>query len=283
MKNSKALFHDFIDRITLPEDADEITSIGFIVFENMFGLARTEIMTGREIPSYPEKKLSDVISRLNAHEPVQYILGEAFFYGRKFHVNPAVLIPRPETEELVSHIIQFSKLTSAGNFKVIDIGTGSGCIPVTLSLEIEGSDVYATDISEPALYVARNNAGLHHTSVSFLHHNILSEELPGKNLDAVVSNPPYISEGERTAMKANVLAHEPHLALFVDGDDPLIFYRAIARQAKDVLKPSGMLCVEINEHFGKEVVTIFQHEGFINIQLIRDLQGKNRIVKGFLN
>jgi release factor glutamine methyltransferase len=163
----------------------------------------------------------------------------------------------------------------------LDIGTGSGCIPITISLEQKGTNVSATDISKEALHVARENAVRLQAKVNFINHDILNEDLPFSNLDVVVSNPPYIRESERSSMKQNVVDFEPHQALFVPDADPLLFFTRLANQSMSVLKPSGMLVVEINEQLGKEVVESFLSLGFQNVQIINDLDGKNRIVKGY--
>jgi release factor glutamine methyltransferase len=282
MKNSKALFHDFVNQLNLPETEEEIQSIGFLVFENLFGLGKTDIMADRPITDPQPERLGDITRRLSSQEPVQYILGEAHFFGRRYNVNPSVLIPRPETEELVQQVIGFSKISSPGRSKVLDIGTGSGCIPITIALEIVGAEVYATDISDGALQTAKGNAASLNANVFLIKHDILTQKLPIYNFDVVVSNPPYISNEEKKLMKGNVLQYEPHTALFVEGDDPLLFYKSISQRAKEILRRSGMLCVEINEHFGKEVVAIFSQAGFTNAEIIKDLHGKDRIVKGIL-
>ncbi|MEO7988022.1 MAG: peptide chain release factor N(5)-glutamine methyltransferase [Chryseolinea sp.] len=290
MKNSKALFQDLVKQITLNEDQDEIHSMAYEILQNLLELSRTDILSEKQIDtSKIVTKLSDVVRRVNQHEPVQYILGEAYFFGRKFIVNPSVLIPRPETEELVRLIISEMKDRSIQlkgidfKIKILDIGTGSGCIPVSLALEITHSEVYAIDISEDALHVAKQNATNLNAEVQFSRLDILNDEIPFQNLDVVVSNPPYIALSEKKDMGNNVVDHEPHLALFVEDDDTLIFYNAIASKSKKVLKSGGLLAVEINERFGKEVADLFKHNNFQEIEVIKDLSGKDRIVKGILS
>lgn len=280
MKNSKTLFDDFIKQITLNESADEISSIAYLVFENLLGLNRTEILSGKYAEVTDEKiaSLLNIVKRINKHEPIQYILEEADFFGRKFFVNNSVLIPRPETEELVRLMID--QCQGKRNLKILDIGTGSGCIPVTLALEIPNSRVYATDVSKDALNVARKNAKKNKARVTFIHHDILKDDIPAQDLDMVLSNPPYITKREMHDMKANVIAFEPHLALFVPDDSPLLFYRTIVSKSTNVLKNGGMLAVEINEKYGLQVADLFSGAGFKEIQMIRDLSGKNRIVIG---
>ncbi|MBT1697176.1 peptide chain release factor N(5)-glutamine methyltransferase [Fulvivirgaceae bacterium PWU4] len=281
MNNSKLLFYDFVKAITLPESREEIQGIAYLVFENLLGLSKAQILAEKTITVSPshEAKLRDAVQRINQHEPVQYVLGEADFFGRKFQVSPAVLIPRPETEELVRLIID---RTTTDEPKILDIGTGSGCIPITLALEIAGSIVYATDVSTAALAVAKDNAIKLNARVTFMEHDILKEELTLRALDVVVSNPPYIAPEEQRDMKSNVVDHEPHLALFTPVDDPLIFYRTIVNKAKAALRSGGLLCMEINERYGEAVLELLTAAGYKDVQIIKDLSGKDRIVKGLL-
>lgn len=282
MKNSKTLFNDFVKQITLNESAEEISSIVYLVFENIFGLTRTDIFSGKMINASQsdEDKLLKIADRINREEPIQYILAEADFFGRKFLVNDSVLIPRPETEELVRLIIDHSKKKK--NLKILDIGTGSGCIPVTLALEIPGSEVYATDVSKEALTVAEQNANRNSARVKFIYSDILKEQIPVEGLDIIVSNPPYIAKSEMQEMRQNVIDFEPHLALFVPNDDPLLFYREIISKSRSALNREGMLAFEINERFGKDVADLFLTSGFTEVQIIKDLSNKERIVKGIL-
>ncbi len=281
MKNSKTLFQDFLSRITLPESRDEIQSIAYLVFENIFGFSKTDVLIDKEIvePSQ-ENKLEEIVQRINTHEPIQYILGEAAFYGRMFTVNPSVLIPRPETEELVRCVINFVHQTNKAG-KIIDVGTGSGCISVTLALELPGSEIFATDISASALQVASDNALKKGVQVQFLKHDILRTSLP-VSADVIVSNPPYVTRSEQNTMSANV-KYEPELALFVDSENPLVFYKVLIEKAKESLRPNGLLAVEINERFGEEVLQLFRSHKFEHVQVLSDLYGKDRIVKGILS
>jgi release factor glutamine methyltransferase len=278
--NSKKLFVELALKIHLTESADEINQLVFLLMEHVFGLSSTEILTGREVlwDTGHQEKMFALIHRLNQHEPIHYILGEAWFYGRKFTVNPAVLIPRPETEELIETALTVLPNNREQAAHILDIGTGSGCIPITLKLERHAVSVYATDISEEALRVARLNARNLRAHVEFLRHDILTETIPFTGLDLIVSNPPYITYAERWAMQANVLEHEPHTALFATGDDPLIFYKNIARKAKIALKPGGHVVVEINEKFGDETAAVFDAEKYADITLRKDIAGKDRIV-----
>lgn len=283
MKNSKALFQDFVNRIRLQENRDEIQSIAYLVFETIFGLTKTEVLAAKEMAEESStNRLDDIVSRINAHEPIQYILGEAPFYGRMFRVNPSVLIPRPETEELVRLVIDFVHQTSGTDFQILDIGTGSGCIAVTLSLELPGARVHATDVSNEAIHVATTNAEKLGAKVQFQNQDVLTSKLLFSS-DIIVSNPPYIEWGERNIMSRNVVEYEPALALFVDSPDPLQFYKAIVHQAKESLRSNGLLAVEINERFGREVHELFIENNFKTVQVIRDIFGKDRIVKGILS
>lgn len=282
MNNSKVLFQDFTSRLGSAEDPDEAHAIGLLVFEHLYGLSRTAIMAGQIVDDPQAQRLDTILDRLRAHEPLQYILGEAHFFGRTYRVDPAVLIPRPETEELVQQVVDFAGDTRQAPFSILDIGTGSGCIPITLALGILQAHVYATDISPAALAVARENATRLQAAVTFFEHDILTQPLPVESLDVVVSNPPYITLREKTSMKTNVLEYEPHLALFVADDDPLLFYKVISQKARTGLRPGGMLAFEINAEFGREVADLLRASGFTGIAIVNDLQGKQRIVKGFL-
>jgi release factor glutamine methyltransferase len=282
MKNSKALFQDLVEQIVVNEDQDEVQSIAYLILDNLLGLSRADILSEKQVNiTAIEERLSGIINRVNQHEPLQYIFGEAYFFGRKFIVNPSVLIPRPETEELVRLIIsQTKKSLLQSKTRILDIGTGSGCIPISLALEIQNTEVFAIDISEDALKIAEQNARHFQAHIHFTQLDILNSDIPFHDLDVVVSNPPYIALSEMKTMSNNVLNYEPHLALFVEENDPLIFYKVIAAKSKTVLKSGGLLAVEINERFGKEVAQEFGRNGFQNIEIIKDIFGKERIVKG---
>jgi len=221
------------------------------------------------------QKLWEDFDRLKKGEPIQYILGKAPFYGHEFLVNSSTLIPRNETEELVHLILKENKSTG---LKVLDIGTGTGCIPISLALEMQQAKVYGLDISEEALDVARKNAKQLHTDVIFLKSNILEELPPIEDLDILVSNPPYIPEKGKAEMHPNVLDFEPGLALFVPDQDPLLFYRVIAEKGKKLLKPGGKLYFEIHEEFGAEVLSLLEEKGYVELRLLKDLNGKDRMI-----
>lgn len=277
MKNSKDLFRDLRKQITLSEDAAEIESMLYLILEHMAGITRSDVISQKAISltEKEERSIEEVIKRLNTQEPVQYILGKADFFGRVFTVNPSVLIPRPETELLIDEIVKKASNTPG---KLLDIGTGSGCIAITLAKELPDKTVIAFDISEAALKTASENATELAAQVDFRKTDILTESIPFNDLEIIVSNPPYVTVSERRSMNNNVLKHEPHLALFVPDNDPLVFYKAIAQRGFVALKSGGKIYVEINEQFGKETSDAFQKEGFTMIRIVKDLQGKDRIV-----
>lgn len=285
MKNSKTIFHEVIETVDLDDSPEEIRSIVYFLVTRLFDITKTDILAGKLVP-FPEttaRSLEKAVKRINQGEPVQYVLGEEYFFGRKFHVNPSVLIPRPETEGLVRTVLNYcNRMALSGqSIKVLDIGTGSGCIPVTLYKEIaQQKQVYATDVSTAALSVAVENAQLHHADIVFIEHNILKEPVPVSNLDVVVSNPPYVTEKEKTLMERNVLSYEPHQALFVPDEDPLIFYREILTQSKNILRPEGLLAVEVNERYSEEVSHLFVQNGCRAVETEVDVSGKPRIVRG---
>jgi len=279
MTNSKDLFKDIVSRIDLPENLSEIQAIAYLLLENRLGLSKTEILSGKEIPDPEIYLFEDDIKMINDHMPIQYIINEAEFYGRKFKVNPSVLIPRPETELLVSEIK--TALTSISQPHILDIGTGSGCLAITLYLELSNAVVKATDVSPEALETAMLNTKCLQAKVQFQEHDILQNDLTEK-FDLIVSNPPYITQEEKKQMRKNVLDYEPHLALFAPSEDPLVFYKAIAMKSKPALKPGGSVWVEINEQFGHDTLNIFKDAGYRITNIIKDLDNKERIVAAYL-
>ncbi|MBX2899586.1 MAG: peptide chain release factor N(5)-glutamine methyltransferase [Cyclobacteriaceae bacterium] len=279
MTNSKELFREVVRQIALPESKAEIESIAYLLLEKKWNINRTDILTQKHV-TINQPEVDAYIDRINAHEPIQYVLGEADFYGRSLRVNPSVLIPRPETELLVQQIIQYSKSIDKP-ITILDIGTGSGCIAISLALELN-CIAKAIDISAAALAVAQKNATRLKANVSFMESDILNNSLTEK-FDLIVSNPPYISQLEKENIKPNVLNYEPHLALFPIGEDPLLFYRVIAAQAQRALNPNGSLWFEINEHYGKEVCEIMKVNGFNNSEILKDWNGKERVVWGTLS
>ncbi|MEQ8811918.1 MAG: peptide chain release factor N(5)-glutamine methyltransferase, partial [Imperialibacter sp.] len=222
--------------------------------------------------------LEEAVKRLKNEEPVQHVVGYGWFYGRKFFVNKDVLVPRPETEELVHWIVNSHKKPAETN--LLDIGSGSGCIPITISLEAPNIQCEGWDISEAALKTASENATKLEANVLFKHVNILEATIVNKAFDVIVSNPPYVRDSEKTLMSKNVLDYDPALALFVDDDDPLIFYRKIAGLARTGLKNGGWLYFEINEAFGKEMKDLLDSLSYSHIELRQDINGKDRMIRG---
>ncbi|WP_299837018.1 peptide chain release factor N(5)-glutamine methyltransferase [uncultured Tenacibaculum sp.] len=260
----------------------EIDSFFFRIIEAKMELDTIAVFTkgDTEITAEILTKLTDITKRLKAEEPLQYILGNTEFYGYNFEVNSNVLIPRPETEELITWIKESS--SENDNIKILDIGTGSGCIPITLKKEIPTAEVFALDISEKAIETAKKNAKNNNVDVTFLLHDILSEKELENTFDIIVSNPPYVRNLEKEEIKNNVLNNEPHLALFVEDDNPLIFYKRIADIAKTALNPNGLLFFEINQYLGNETKQMLEDKNFSNVILKRDLFGNNRMIKANL-
>jgi release factor glutamine methyltransferase len=276
MTNSKELFNQLVNCITLQEEKNEIQSIVYLLLENKLGLSKIDILSGKIIDLPDQLQFDQDLIRINNQEPIQYILGKEDFYGRSFAVNPAVLIPRPETELLIHEIKKYVNQQNKRNLRILDIGTGSGCIAITLALEIPDAEISTMDVSNEALACARKNASELTASVVFENLDILKEEINNR-FDLIVSNPPYIASSEKESMKRNVLHFEPHLALFVPENDALLFYRVIGLKSKSALTPGGSLWFEINENFGKEVKYLLEEQGY-NVQIQKDLDNKDRIV-----
>ena len=269
----RKLFESYKEGLQKLYPKNEAESLTIWLFEEFLGKKRRDLIQDDGEVAIP-KQLTTAFQELLQGKPIQYIIGKAPFYGREFFVSPAVLIPRNETEELVHLII---KENPKKGLRILDIGTGSGCIPITLALEINDPEVFALDISEEALKVAEQNAKSLGVSFEFLKLDILKEEIPLGNLDIVVSNPPYVRYAEKTKMHQNVLDHEPHLALFVFDEDPLLFYQEIARKAIKALKPGGKLYFEINEAFGTDIRKLLESLGYSQIRILKDLNGKERM------
>ncbi len=215
------------------------------------------------------------LARLAAGVPLQYVTGKAYFYDRLFSLNYATLIPRPETEELVSQVLN---IIGSDSRDVLDIGTGSGCIAISLALEAPQSQVSAWDVAAEAITKAQENANQLGAQVTFKQQDVFAWETDTKTWDIIVSNPPYVLDTEKAEMEAHVLDHEPHLALFVPDEDPLKFYRVIGDMAQARLKPGGYLCFEINRAFGTQNVAMAEAQGFENIQLLKDFHGNDRML-----
>lgn len=263
-------------------DASEARSLLIYSMAEIEGYSNNDYLINKDkiLTDYVIKRLNEVLNELKNGRPLQYILERAWFMGYPFLVNESVLIPRPETEELVDRIIRDYRPHGSTAF-LLDIGTGSGCIAISLQKKLPGSTVYALDISDDALQVARSNAENLNAKIHFMQSDILQakvqEQLP--IFDVIVSNPPYILPSEQSTMQAHVLKQEPATALFVPEDDPLLFYRQIGKYALQQLKQGGCLYVEINRRFGSETVALFQRQGFTETTLYTDMQGADRIIK----
>ncbi|WP_333862322.1 peptide chain release factor N(5)-glutamine methyltransferase [Sphingobacterium sp.] len=261
-------------------DSDEIKAIFFVVIAETFGLNRISYPF-RKTVSVSDKDSADILrilQDLKKHRPIQYIFKKADFYGEVFHVDESVLIPRQETEELVDLIIKNHK--SSPNLKIIDIGTGSGCIPITLSKQLNDAVVTAVDISKEAIKTAQENAKNLKTSIQFINADIFEWDyiFSDQQYDIIVSNPPYITPGEKQYMGKNVLAYEPELALFIEESAPLIFYDVISSFALKHLAPKGDLYFEINQYLGAEMEELINKKGFEQVKLIKDINGADRII-----
>lgn len=258
---------------------DEIKSFTSLLFEHLLGLSRLKVHLQRHdmIPDAKLTEFKEIVDRLKNYEPIQYILGETEFYGLRFKVSPAVLIPRPETEELVEWILKDYPNEA---LKVLDIGTGSGCIPIAIAKNRLDFVVDGWDISEEALNIARENAEMNEVKVNFANVDILNwRNAPTiKMYDLIISNPPYVTKAEQPAMLRNVTDYEPHLALFVPDNDPLIFYREIADLAASHLNPGGRLYFEINEQYGDELVSLLNTKHYSNILIRKDINGRARMI-----
>ena len=276
-------YQEFWQSLTPLYDAGEAQAIVRTVLDVEYGMTLTDIICGKvnELSSDEERNLEEIITRLQNGEPVQYVLGEADFAGRTFHVEPGVLIPRPETAELCQWIEEdVSSLEADDTKQILDICTGSGCIAITLGLTIPNSEVTGWDISEDALRIAQGNVEmLKAGNVRIEYQDALMLPKAAEAADIIVSNPPYICEKEKADMEKNVLEHEPSIALFVPDEDPLKFYRAIAEYASSALKPEGALYFEINPIYEKETREMLQSLGFKDIETKEDAFGKKRMMK----
>ena len=283
-------------------DNREATTIADWVMEHVTGLRKIDRIMHKQSPLTPDRQtqLQEYTRELLTHKPVQYVLHEAWFCGIPFYVDEHVLIPRPETEELVEWVVHevgskkyearsqksevgSQKSENTGVVSMLDIGTGSGCIPIALKKKMPHAEIYACDVSEGALAVAQKNATTQQTAVHFLPADFLDDTswstLPA--VDIIVSNPPYIPHHNQNSMLQNVLAYEPHLALFVPSDDPMLFYDAIARFAQQKLLPGGCIFAEIHEDLGEQTTALFNSKGFA-AEVKKDFQGKDRMVKANL-
>ncbi|CEA16760.1 Release factor glutamine methyltransferase [Fermentimonas caenicola] len=263
----------------------ELFALIRIILEEVTGIDNTGIISDKfnHLSSSELSKIKDIIGRLKKSEPIQYVLGKTEFYGLNFKVSPDVLIPRPETEELVEWILSEK---AAGPVSILDIGTGSGCIAVTLAKKLPQAEVNAWDISEGALDIARENARINNVTVNFSNQDVLSinedNEIisEGGKYDVIISNPPYVMDSEKKSMDDNVLNYEPHVALFVEDDNPLLFYDKISTIALDLLNDNGKLYFEINRDKGDDILHLLKSKGYDQIELRRDISGNFRMIKG---
>ena len=262
----------------------EIQQLRFQLYESILGLSKIYVITNPKV-YVPDEKYNSLIlalDRLLKNEPIQYIIGNTEFYNLQFEVNPSVLIPRPETEELVEWIL--TTTNKKPKLRVLDIGTGSGCIAISLAKNMQNTKVFALDVSEKAIKTAQQNSKNNSTSIEFIQFDILNDDIENlpKNLDVLVSNPPYVMQSEKNLMKSNVLNFEPESALFVNDNNPLLFYKKIASIGKNILKKNGLLFFEINETLGNEVKEILLKADYRDIEVKKDFLGKNRMVKANL-
>ena len=272
----------FIQELTPVYDAGEAESFFYLLLENQKQLKRIDLALAPELIFSDAELLrwNAHLEQLKAEIPIQYIIGSTSFYGMDFTVNANVLIPRPETEELVEWIIKENAATeNANELKILDIGTGSGCIAIALAKNLPKALVFALDVSEKALAIAENNALKNNVAVTFLQQNILETADLLQPFDIIISNPPYIRNLEKQEIKKNVLEHEPHLALFVADDNALVFYKKIALLAIKNGTANGQLFFEINQYLGPETVALLEKLDFKNIQLRKDIYGNDRMIR----
>lgn len=279
VKSSPLQLLKYLQKELAPIYGEESNSLAMMLTEHFTKLSRTDIISDKPAITGPQFKaqIAKTLARLNAQEPIQHILGSAHFYGHDFKISPATLIPRPETEELVELIS--TDVSGEAGLRVLDIGTGSGCIAISLSLLFKTAVVEAIDISAAALNIAIENNRTLEADVTFHQKDILQESLGG-TYDIIVSNPPYVTASEKQLMHDNVLQFEPPEALFVSNEKPLVFYERICQLAFEHLSQKGKLYFEINEQFGQAVKKLLEDSGFNEVHVIKDLMGKDRIVVG---
>jgi release factor glutamine methyltransferase len=277
--NSKFLLNRITNTIKQVYDIEEAKEMAFLALEHFLNLSKTDIILDKTIELTESQSLliENIIERLLKNEPIQYIIGETWFLGRNFNVDNSVLIPRPETEEIVHTIIQQHK--NSKDLVIADFCTGSACIAISLEKELNTNKVYAYEISESALQIANKNAVKHNSDVVFIQQDIL-KDFTMPLFDIIVSNPPYVCESEKVEMRKNVLDFEPHLALFVPDNDALLFYKRIIEIAKSNLKPNGSIYFEINQGLGDSVSELLRRNNFTDIRLITDFRNNQRMVCG---
>jgi release factor glutamine methyltransferase len=274
---ARKLFDELYEVLQQYDTPEEQKAKLFHLLEERLGLTRTDIVAGQPVTLKLDEyeRLQMDVQKLKEGFPVQQITGKSWFYGREFKVNPTVLIPRPETEELVHLIINENKDSRS---RILDIGTGSGCIPITLKAEMKSAEVWGMDNSQEALEVARENARSLDVEVDFIHRDVFDDTEGIPQVGIIVSNPPYVPECEKQNMQREVLLHEPHQALFVDNDNPLIFYRRIAEVGNHLLEEGGKLYFEIHKDYGKAIKDLLISYGYKNINIIKDIHNKDRII-----
>lgn len=273
------VFHEIEEALLGYYPDSEAKALAKLLSVEVLGLSTLELYGGKDkvISEKDRGLLTDIIRRLRQNEPIQYIIGVETFCGLEFHVDRNVLIPRPETQELVEWIVGDCKGKEICH--ILDMGTGSGCIAISLAKQLPDAEIEAWDISKGALRVAMGNAFRNGVEVRFVEQDILKFVPEREYLDVLVSNPPYITEKERSEMEANVLDWEPERALFVPDEDPLLFYRKIADAAKVMLKPGGVLYFEINRAYGVDMVAMLEEKGYARVELRKDLWGNDRMIK----
>lgn len=272
----------FIKELSSLYDAYEAESFFYLILEDKHKLRQIDLALNHELAFSEEDFVvwDSLLTQLKKEVPIQHLLGKTCFYGLDFEVNENVLIPRPETEELVEWIISENKgIDKKRKIKILDIGTGSGCIAISLAKNLPNAEVYAIDVSKKAIETAKRNAIRNDVEVTFMFQNILETEELKCKYDVIVSNPPYIRNLEKEEIKNNVLNYEPHLALFVDDNDALIFYRKIASLAHNNLLENGQLYFEINQYLGKEMIDLLGKMDFVNIDLRKDIYDNDRMIK----
>lgn len=271
----------FFDSLSGWYPEEEIGSFFYLLLEEYLQLSRMDFALNpeKETPSEYFGKFEEAIIRLRNHEPIQYVIGHEMFFDLKFFVSPATLIPRPETEDLVRLVLNEAKEIKKDRISILDIGTGTGCIAISIAKNLKNAEVDAMDVSESALEIAEKNAKYNEVKINFIEDDVLSVDELFKKYDFIISNPPYVRESEKERMEKNVLLHEPETALFVKDEDPLVFYRKITSLAKLYLLQQGKLFFEINEYLGEELVEMIESFGFSKVKLIEDLYGKNRFIE----
>jgi len=283
MKTVKDVSAAFREQLSALYDTNEIDSLCMIALTDITGTSSAKIKAFPELEIAEEQaeKIDNILVRLKTGEPIQYILGHTEFYGLPFKVNPSVLIPRPETEELVEWVISSVGSGQLAVDNILDIGTGSGCIAISLKKNLIDAQVSAIDISTEALNTAKENAELNNVDVDFILADILNlkSEIEHPKFEIIISNPPYVTLEDKKQMHSNVTDFEPHTALFVPENDSLIFYKAIADFAADHLEKDGLLFFEINEIYGKQLVELLTYKAFNNIELRKDMNGRDRMIK----